>query len=47
MDALLSPVALGVGMGLIVGKALEITRFKWNAVRLRSGLSPKAPLGDT
>jgi NhaA family Na+:H+ antiporter len=41
IDALLSPVALGVGLGLVVGKTVGISLFSWLAVRLGLARLPK------
>lgn len=40
VTALVSPVALGVGLGLVVGKTFGIGLFTWLAVRLRLGRFP-------
>jgi NhaA family Na+:H+ antiporter len=41
-EALLSPVGLGVSLGLIVGKIVGITGFTLAAVRLKAGRLPEA-----
>lgn len=41
-DLLLNRVALGVALGLLVGKAVGITAFAWIAVRLGWGRLPEA-----
>ena len=43
-DALTSPVALGVAMGLLVGKTVGISAFTWVAVRTGLG---RLPAGST
>jgi NhaA family Na+:H+ antiporter len=43
-DALTSPVALGVAMGLVVGKTVGISAFTWIAVRTGLG---RLPVGST
>ncbi len=43
-DALTSPVALGVAMGLVVGKTVGISAFTWVAVRTGLG---RLPAGST
>jgi len=43
-DALTSPVALGVAMGLVVGKTVGISAFTWIAVRTGLG---RLPAGST
>lgn len=40
IEPLLSPVSLGVGLGLLVGKTVGITALGWAAVRLRLGRLP-------
>ena len=40
VDSLLSPVALGVGLGLVVGKIVGISGFTWFAVRTGMGRLP-------
>ena len=40
IDSLLSPVALGVGFGLVVGKIVGISGFTWLAVRTGMGRLP-------
>lgn len=40
VDALTSPVSLGVGMGLLIGKLVGISTATWVAVRLRIGKLP-------
>ena len=39
-EAFTSPIALGVGVGLVIGKFVGITGFAWMAVRLRLGVLP-------
>jgi len=40
-EALTSPVALGVGTGLVVGKVVGVTLFVWLAVKLGFGVLPR------
>ncbi|MEE8330906.1 MAG: Na+/H+ antiporter NhaA [Acidimicrobiia bacterium] len=40
-EALTSPVALGVGVGLVVGKAVGVSLFVWLAVKLGLGNLPR------
>ncbi len=44
VDSLLSPVALGVGLGLVVGKTVGISLFTWGAVRMKLA---RLPVGAT
>ena len=39
-DAVTSPVALGVGLGLLIGKPIGVTLFAWLAVKIGWGVLP-------
>ena len=41
VDAATHPVALGVALGLLVGKVIGISAFAWLAVKLRLGVLPR------
>ncbi len=41
VDALTTPVALGVALGLVIGKGLGVTGFAWVVVKLGWGRLPK------
>lgn len=41
LDSLLSPVGLGIMLGLVIGKPLGLTAFSWLAIRLRLAEMPK------
>jgi NhaA family Na+:H+ antiporter len=41
IEALISPIGLGIMLGLVIGKPLGLTLFSWLAVRLRLAEMPK------